>query len=201
MNSAIHYYMDKIRCSWCGSDPLYMNYHDKEWGVPVYDNERKHFENLVLESAQAGLSWITILKRREHYRQAYEGFDPLTIAAWGDREIEKLLLNSGIIRNRRKIESSINNARHFLEVKEEFGSFSDYYWHFQEGIPIVNHWKTDKDIPAKTDLSEIIAKDMKKRGFSFMGPTVTYANMQSVGMVNDHLVSCYRYKEIENLSG
>lgn len=192
--------MEKKRCAWCGSDPLYREYHDKEWGVPVYDNEKKHFENLVLESAQAGLSWITILKRRENYRLVYEGFDPLIISSWGEREILKLLQNSAIIRNRRKIESSINNARRFLEVKEKFGSFSDYYWHFQEGIPIVNHWKENSEIPAKTELSEIISKDMKQRGFSFMGPTVTYANMQSVGMVNDHLISCYRYREIENIS-
>lgn len=196
MNSTIHYFMEKIRCTWCGANPLYRDYHDKEWGVPVYNNERKHFENLVLEAAQAGLSWITILKRRENYRLAYDGFDPQVIARWGEIEIRKLLGNCSIIRNRRKIESSINNARRFLEVKEEFGSFSDYYWHFQEGIPLVNYWESDKDIPAKTELSEVISKDMKKRGFSFMGPTVTYANMQSVGMVNDHLITCFRHGEI-----
>lgn len=189
--------MDKTRCSWCGADPLYMAYHDREWGVPVYDNERKHFENLVLESAQAGLSWITILRRREKYRIAYEGFDPETIARWGEEKVLELLQNPGIIRNRRKIESSINNARQFLMVKVEFGSFSDYYWHFQEGIPIVNHWKTGSEIPAKTELAETIAKDMKQRGFTFLGPTVTYANMQSLGMVNDHLVSCFRHGELE----
>lgn len=191
--------MEKIRCSWCGSDAIYREYHDTEWGVPVYDNEQKHFENLVLESAQAGLSWITILKRRENYRIAYKGFKPEVIACWGENEVLELLQNSGIIRNRRKIESSINNAKHFLEVKEKFGSFSNYYWHFQDGKPIVNSWKSDSEIPAKTELSEIISKDMKKRGFSFMGPTVTYANMQSVGMVNDHLTSCYRYNEIVNM--
>ena len=191
--------MEKNRCSWCGSSEIYLNYHDHEWGVPVYDDERKHFENLVLESAQAGLSWITILKRREGYREAYEGFFPERIARWGEDEVQKLLRNSGIIRNRRKIESSINNAARFLEVKNEFGSFSDYYWHFQEGVPIVNHWKSDNKIPAKTDLSEIISRDMKKRGFSFLGPTVTYANMQSVGMVNDHLISCFRFNEIEDM--
>lgn len=191
--------MEKIRCSWCGDDPLYQAYHDREWGVPVFDNEIKHFENLVLESAQAGLSWITILRRRENYRKAYEGFDPQLIASWGESDVQRLLRDEGIIRNRRKIESSINNAKRFLEVKEEFGSFSNYYWHFQGGVPIVSAWKTDKEIPAKTELSEIISKDMKKRGFSFLGPTVTYANMQSVGMVNDHLVSCFRHREIENL--
>ncbi len=188
--------MDKKRCSWCQSSDIYMDYHDREWGVPVYDNEQKHFENLVLESAQAGLSWISILKRRENYRIAYKGFDPEVIADWGEEEIEELLQDSGIIRNRRKIESSINNARKFLDVKGEFGSFSNYYWHFVDGKPIVNHWKSDSEIPAKTELSEIIAKDMKKRGFSFLGPTVTYANMQSIGMVNDHLVSCFRYREL-----
>lgn len=190
--------MDRERCSWCGNDALYREYHDREWGVPVYDNETKHFENLVLESAQAGLSWITILKRRENYRKAYKGFDPETVARWGEEQVQELLGNSGIIRNRRKIESSINNARRFLEVKEEFGSFSDYYWHFQDGIPIVNSWTEMTQVPASTELSETISRDMKKRGFSFMGPTVTYANMQSVGMVNDHLVSCFRYSEIKN---
>jgi len=192
--------MEKKRCNWCGTDRLYRAYHDNEWGVPVYDNEKKHFENLVLESAQAGLSWITILKRRESYREVYEGFDPLVISSWGNSQIEKILLNSTIIRNRRKIESSINNARRFLEVKEEFGSFSNYYWHFQDGIPIVNHWKSYQEIPAKTELSELISKDMKKRGFTFLGPTITYANMQSVGMVNDHLLSCYRHGEIEKIT-
>ncbi|MBN2659426.1 MAG: DNA-3-methyladenine glycosylase I [Spirochaetales bacterium] len=189
--------MEKCRCSWCGNDPVYLAYHDREWGVPVYDNETKHFENLVLESAQAGLSWITILKRRENYRRAYEGFDPENIARWGEQDVLRLLGDEGIIRNRRKIESSINNARRFLEVKDEFGSFSDYYWHFQDGIPIVNHWERQEEVPAKTELAEIIARDMKKRGFSFLGPVVTYANMQSVGMVNDHLVSCFRFDEIE----
>ncbi|MDA3957647.1 DNA-3-methyladenine glycosylase I [Oceanispirochaeta sp.] len=188
--------MSKQRCSWCGSDPLYTAYHDEEWGVPVYDNERKHFENLILESAQAGLSWITILKRRETYRLAYKGFDPQVIASWGEEDVLRLLQDPGVIRNRRKIESSINNARCFLVVKEEFGSFSDYYWHFQEGRPILNNWEKEEQIPALTSLSEIISKDMKKRGFSFLGPTVTYANMQSVGMVNDHLRSCFRYKEV-----
>lgn len=193
--------MEKQRCSWCGTNELYRDYHDKEWGVPVFDNEKKHFENLVLESAQAGLSWITILKRRVNYRRVYRGFDPLIVANWGEKEVLELLGDSSIIRNRRKIESSINNAKRFLEVKEIFGSFSNYYWHFLDGVPIVNHWMSDSDVPAKTALSETISKDMKHRGFSFLGPTVTYANMQSIGMVNDHLASCFRYKEIENISG
>lgn len=193
--------MDKHRCSWCGTDAVYIEYHDREWGVPVYDKETKHFENLVLESAQAGLSWITILRRRDGYRKAYEGFDPETVARWGEDKVLELLNDARIIRNRRKIESSINNARRFLEVKNEFGSFSDYYWHFQDGIPIVNYWKEDREIPAKTELSETIARDMKKRGFSFLGPTVTYANMQSLGMVNDHLISCFRFDEVRNLYG
>ena len=190
--------MDISRCSWCGNDPEYISYHDKEWGVPVYDNQTKHFENLVLEGAQAGLSWITILRRRESYRDAYKGFDANVIASWGEKEIEALLQNPGIIRNRRKVESSINNARRFLEVSEEFGNFGAYYWHFQEGIPIVNHWKKDDEIPAFTPLSETISKDMKKRGFTFVGPTVTYANMQSLGLVNDHLVGCFRHRECQS---
>ena len=189
--------MDKLRCSWCESTEIYRDYHDTEWGVPVFDNEKKHFENLVLESAQAGLSWITILKRRDTYRLAYEGFNPEIVATWGEKKIQLLLQDSGIIRNRKKIESSINNAKRFLEVQEEFGSFSEYYWHFQEGKPIINHWKSDSEIPAKTELSEIISRDMKKRGFSFLGPTVTYANMQSLGMVNDHLVTCFRHGEVQ----
>jgi len=188
--------MNKQRCTWCGTDPLYIRYHDEEWGVPVYDNETKHFENLVLESAQAGLSWITILKRRETYRKAYLGFDPEVIARWGEEDVLRLLQDPGVIRNRKKIESSINNARCFLKVKEEFGSFSDYYWHFQDGIPVINQWTEMSQVPAVTGLAETIAKDMKKRGFTFLGPTVTYANMQSVGMVNDHLVSCFRHKEV-----
>jgi DNA-3-methyladenine glycosylase I len=188
--------MSEHRCTWCGTDPLYIKYHDEEWGVPVFDNEIKHFENLVLESAQAGLSWITILKRRDSYRTAYKGFDPEVIVSWGEDDVLRLLQDPGVIRNRRKIESSINNARCFLKVKEEFGSFSDYYWHFQDGRPIINQWKVSSEIPAVTDLAVTISRDMKKRGFSFLGPTVTYANMQSVGMVNDHLVSCFRYKEV-----
>lgn len=190
--------MNEERCSWCGTDPLYISYHDKEWGVPVYDNETKHFENLVLESAQAGLSWITILKRRETYRKAYLGFNPEVIASWTEDDVLRLMQDPGVIRNRKKIESSINNARRFLEVKEEYGSFSDYYWHFQDGIPIINHWKTMDEVPAMTPLAQTISKDMKKRGFSFLGPTVTYANMQSVGMVNDHLTSCFRHQEVLN---
>ncbi|MDC7241600.1 MAG: DNA-3-methyladenine glycosylase I [Spirochaetales bacterium] len=191
--------MSKERCRWCGSDPVYLDYHDREWGVPVLNDDIRMFENLVLESAQAGLSWITILKRRESYREAYLGFDPEVISSWGEEDVLRLLQNPGVIRNRRKIESSINNARRFLEVREEFGSFSSYYWHFQEGVPIINNWKDEKEVPAITPLAETIAKDMKKRGFSFLGPTVTYANMQSLGMVNDHLVSCFRHKEVIEL--
>ncbi len=188
---------EKRRCRWCGDDPDYIRYHDKEWGLPVFDDQIRHFENLVLESAQAGLSWITILRRRENYREAYRGFDARVIASWGEKEMEALLQNPGIIRNRRKIESSINNARRFLEVSEEFGNFGAYYWHFQEGRPIVNHWEKDEEIPPYTPLAETISKDMKKRGFTFVGPTVTYANMQSLGMVNDHLVGCFRHRECQ----
>ncbi len=191
--------MNKERCWWCTGHQIYMDYHDREWGVPVFENDIRMFENLVLESAQAGLSWITILKRRESYREAYLGFDPEVISRWGEEDVLRLLQNPGVIRNRKKIESSINNARLFLDVAEEFGSFSSYYWHFQEGVPIINTWKKAEDVPAVTPLAQTIAKDMKKRGFSFLGPTVTYANMQSLGMVNDHLVSCFCHKEVNSL--
>ena len=187
--------MTKTRCAWCGNDPLYVAYHDEEWGVPVYD-ERKHFEFLVLESAQAGLSWITILRRREGYRQVYDDFDPHKVARYDEHKIEQMLLDSRIIRNRLKIEASINNARRFLEVQETYGSFSDYLWGFVDGRPIVNEYRDESHIPAQTPLSEQIAKDLKQRGFRFLGPIVVYSHLQAAGLVNDHVTSCFRHREL-----
>ncbi|UCE07150.1 MAG: DNA-3-methyladenine glycosylase I [bacterium] len=183
------------RCPWPGNDELYLKYHDEEWGVPVHDDQ-KHFEFLVLEGAQAGLSWSTILKRRENYRKAYDNFDPVKVANYDQSKIEQLLNNAGIIRNRKKIESSINNAKRFLEVQQEFGSFDNYIWSFVDHKPVVNSWKTLAEIPATTELSDQISKDLKKRGFSFVGSTIIYAHIQAIGLVNDHLVSCFRYRQL-----
>jgi len=188
--------MERTRCPWAGTDPLYVKYHDEEWGVPVH-SDRIHFEFLILEGAQAGLSWATILKRREGYRGAFSGFDPGLVADYDNEKIEELLKNSGIIKNKRKILSTINNARAFLEVQKEFGSFDSYIWSFVGGNPIVNQWKSLEEVPAYTELSIALSKDLKKRGFSFVGPTITYAHMQAVGLVNDHLVSCFRHKEVQ----
>lgn len=183
------------RCPWCGNDELYIKYHDEEWGVPNHD-EKRHFEFLILESAQAGLSWITILRKRENYRSAYDGFDPKKIAAYNEDKINELLQNQGIIRNRRKIEASINNAKMFLKVQQEFGSFDSYIWSFVNGNPIVNSWYNIKDVPATTELSDIISKDLKKRGFRFLGSTIIYSYLQAIGIINDHLIDCFRYKEM-----
>lgn len=185
---------DKIRCEWAVSDPIYMEYHDCEWGVPVRD-DRKQFEFLVLESAQAGLSWLTILKRREGYRRLYKGFDPEKVVKFDEALIAHMLQDAGIIRNRKKIESSINNAKRFLEVKEQYGSFCDYLWGFTDGEQHVNSYKNLSEIPATTSLSDRIAKDMKKRGFRFLGSTIIYAHLQATGLVNDHLVDCFRHQE------
>ncbi|MHB0871340.1 MAG: DNA-3-methyladenine glycosylase I [Chloroflexota bacterium] len=187
------------RCPWCGNDELYVRYHDEEWGVPVHD-DRKHFEFLVLEAAQAGLSWITILRKREGYRQAYAGFDPEVVVRYGDREVEGLLGNPGIVRNERKIRASINNARRFLDLQREFGSFDRYLWGFVDQKPVRNSWKTLDEIPCKTPLSEGISKDLMRRGFSFVGPTVIYSHIEAVGLVNDHLVSCFRHRELLDLT-
>jgi DNA-3-methyladenine glycosylase I len=189
---------DKKRCEWCEVSDLYREYHDTEWGVPVSD-DRKHFEFLVLESAQAGLSWITILKKRENYRKAYDGFDPEKVAKYGDKKKAALLADPGIVRNRLKIEASINNAKLFLEIKKEFGSFSDYIRSFTNGKKITGKWKTLAEIPARTELSDQVSADMKKRGFKFLGSIIMYAHMQATGIVNDHLTGCFRYKEIKNL--
>jgi DNA-3-methyladenine glycosylase I len=185
---------EKIRCSWCGIDPLYVRYHDQEWGVPVHD-DRQHFEFLVLETMQAGLSWLTVLRKRENFRRAFDGFDPGTVAQYDDDKVAELLSDAGIIRNRLKILSAINNARRFLIVQKEFGSFDRYIWSFVDYQPIVNHWKQLNEIPARTFLSDQISKDLIKRGFKFTGSTVIYAHMQAIGMIDDHLVSCFRRTE------
>lgn len=178
------------RCSWCGTDPLYVKYHDEEWGKEVHD-DRVLFEFLILESAQAGLSWITILRKRENYREAFAGFDPLLVAQFTQEDVERLLQNSGIIRNRQKIEAAINNAKRFLEVQKEFGSFDEYMYSFMpEGKPINNSLRDLSQIAARTEISDSISKDMKKRGFKFFGTTICYAHMQATGMVNDHLSTC-----------
>ncbi|MCK9469356.1 MAG: DNA-3-methyladenine glycosylase I [Porticoccaceae bacterium] len=184
-----------VRCPWCGSDPLYQHYHDNEWGVPCYDDD-KLFEFLVLESAQAGLSWITVLRKRENYRRAFAGFDAQKIARFNKRSVERLMNDAGIVRNRQKIEAAINNARVFLTIREEFGRFSDYFWNFCDGSPIVNRFATLAEVPASTPLSDTISKDMKQRGMRFFGSTICYAHMQAMGMVNDHLVGCFRYSQL-----
>ena len=184
-----------VRCAWAGTDSLYVAYHDQEWGVPVHD-DRKLFEMLVLEGAQAGLSWITILRRREGYRRAFDGFDPAVVAGYGEAKVAALLEDTGIIRNRQKVRSAINNAQRFLEVQAEFGSFDGYIWQFVDGKPIVNAWRELSEIPAKTPVSDTLSKDLVKRGFSFVGSTIMYAHMQATGMVNDHVVDCFRYGQI-----
>jgi DNA-3-methyladenine glycosylase I len=184
---------EKVRCPWCLKFDEYIEYHDKEWGVPVHvDN--KHFEFLLLEGAQAGLSWSTILKKREGYRQAFSDFDPKKVSRFTEAKIEKILLNPGIVRNRLKVYSAVNNAKRFLEVQKEFGSFDNYIWQFVGGKPIVNKWKTVSEVPATTKESDAISKDLIKRGFKFVGSTVIYAHMQACGLVNDHLIDCWRHK-------
>jgi DNA-3-methyladenine glycosylase I len=182
------------RCPWAGDDPLYCAYHDEEWGVPVHDDQRL-FEFLILEGAQAGLSWITVLRKRANYRQAFAEFDPIKVARFDQARREKLMLNEGIIRNRLKIEAAIINAKAFLAVQKEFGSFDAYIWSFVDGKPIVNHWRSMKEVPASTAISDAMSKDLKKRGFKFVGSTICYALMQACGLVNDHLVGCHRGPE------
>lgn len=183
------------RCSWCGDDPLYVDYHDQEWGVPLHADQ-KLFEFLILEGAQAGLSWVTILKKRDAYRKAYYQFDAEKIARFNSRSVTRLLNNPGIVRNRLKIEASITNAHAFLDVQDAFGSFDNYIWRFVDYHPIQNRWHHLKDIPVSTNDSIQMSKDLQLRGFRFVGPTICYAFMQAVGMVNDHVTNCYRYKEI-----
>ena len=188
---------DKIRCGWGTGDPLYLQYHDEEWGVPVHD-DRRLFEMLVLEGAQAGLSWLTVLRKREAFREAFDHFDPLKVSRYSQKRVGKLLHNSEIIRNRLKIEAAIKNARAFLQVNKEFGSFDRYLWQFIDYKPMQNRWTRLKDIPARTPESDAMSKDLKKRGFSFVGSTICYAFMQAVGMVNDHVTSCFRYKDLND---
>ena len=192
--------MELQRCEWAGSDPIYTKYHDKEWGVPVY-NDRKLFEMLILEGAQAGLSWITILKKRPTYRKAFAGFDPQAIARFDKRKINSLLKDPGIVRNRLKVEATVQNARAFLELKEQQGKFSNFLWQFVDGEPIVNHWRRLKQVPAKTAVSDAMSKALKQQGFKFVGSTICYAFMQAVGMVNDHTTNCFRHAEISHGDG
>ncbi len=189
----------KRRCEWCGSNPLYVAYHDEEWGVPVHEDQRL-FEMLILEGAQAGLSWLTILKKREDYRKAFDAFDPERIAVYSKGKIERLLANPGIVRNRLKIESVIRNARGVLEIREEFGSLHSFLWRYVDGIPRQNAWTSMGALPARTDQSDKMSKDLKQRGFNFVGSTICYAFMQAVGMVNDHVVGCFRRNEVKKLA-
>ncbi len=185
----------RTRCSWSISDPLYIKYHDQEWGVPVHD-DRKIFEFLVLEGAQAGLSWLTVLKKRENYRKAFDGFDYKKIAKYDGSKINKLLQDPGIIRNRLKVNSVVNNAKAFMEVQKEFGTFDSYIWKFVNGMPRRNRWKSIRQIPAHTKESDLMSKDLLERGFKFAGTTICYSHMQATGMVNDHITSCFRYKQL-----
>jgi DNA-3-methyladenine glycosylase I len=187
--------MEKLRCPWAGTDPDYQRYHDEEWGVPLRDDHAL-FELLILEGAQAGLSWLTILRRRESYRRAFEGFDAARIARYSEKDTARLLADPGIIRNRRKVASAIGNAQAFLAIREEHGSFSDYLWNFVDGKPVVNRWESISEVPARTKLSDRMSKDLKDRGFSFVGSVIVYSFLQSAGLVNDHLVSCFRWKAV-----
>lgn len=186
----------KNRCGWCGTNPLYVAYHDNEWGVPLHD-DRRLFELLALEGAQAGLSWLTILKKRETYRAAFHGFDPQKIACYTEVDMERLLADPGIVRNRRKIESVVRNARGVLTIIEEFGSFDSFLWRYVDDQPIQNTWRSLAEVPAETALSDRMSKNLKDRGFNFVGSTICYAFMQAIGMVNDHLVNCFRHTELK----
>jgi DNA-3-methyladenine glycosylase I len=181
-----------VRCPWCGGDPLYISYHDHEWGVPLHDEQRL-FEMLTLEGAQAGLSWLTILRKREGYRRAFAGFDPQLVAGFGDADVARLLADPGIVRNRLKIASTVSNARAVLEVQARYGSLDAFLWSFVEGVPIRNRWRTMAEIPASTPLSDRMSRELKNHGFRFVGSTICYAHMQATGMVNDHLAGCFRY--------
>ena len=186
---------DLVRCAWPGTNPLMVEYHDREWGVPTHDDS-KHFEFLVLEAAQAGLSWAIVLSKREGYRRAFSQFDPAKVARFDKRKIDRLTLDPGIVRNRLKITAAVKNARQFLQVQQEFGSFDNYCWQFVGGRPKVNRWKSPSEIPATTTESDAFSKDLKQRGFSFVGSTVIYAHMQAVGMVNDHVIGCFRHRDL-----
>ena len=188
--------MTRTRCAWGLSDPLYLIYHDKEWGVPQHD-DRRLFEMLILEGAQAGLSWLTVLKKRQHYQQAFDKFDPQRVARYSARKTAELLTNDKIIRNRLKISSAVANARAFLVVQDEFGTFAEYIWTFVDGKPRQNTWTRQKDVPAYTSQSDAMSTDLKRRGFTFVGSTICYAFMQATGMVNDHLIDCFRYRGVQ----
>lgn len=187
--------MTEKRCDWVSDDPLYIVYHDEEWGVPLFEEQRL-FEFLVLETFQAGLSWITILRKRENFRKAFDDFDYKKVARYDEAKVLSLLDDAGIIRNRLKIRAAISNAAAFMEVQKEFGSFKDYIWGFVDGKPVQNNWKSKSEVPSKTDVSDKLSKDLKKRGFKFVGSTVIYAQMQATGMVNDHTTDCFRHKEV-----
>ena len=189
----------KTRCNWCGDDPLYVAYHDEEWGVPVRDDQTL-FEFLILEGAQAGLAWITVLRKREGYRALFDDFDAKKIAQYSDRKLDKLLLDPRIIRNRLKVYGARKNALAFLKIQEEYGSFSNYIWDFVDGKPIQNNWKSMAELPATSPISDALSKDMKKRGFTFVGSTIMYAHMQATGMINDHTANCFRHKECKKLA-
>ena len=191
--------MMKSRCEWCGSDPLYVAYHDDEWGVPVHD-DRRLFEFLVLEGAQAGLSWLTILKKRANYRSAFDFFDVERIAAYGPRDVRRLLDDPGIVRNRLKIEATVRNARGVLALRDEYATLDEFLWRYVDGTPVQNAWKHTAEIPATTKQSDQMSKDLRRKGFNFVGSTICYAFMQAVGMVNDHVTSCFRHQEIANSS-
>jgi DNA-3-methyladenine glycosylase I len=183
------------RCAWAGEEPLYVQYHDEQWGVPLHDDQTL-FEMLILEGAQAGLSWRTILNKRENYRAAFDRFDPTVVATYDENKIQELLHNPGIVRNQLKIRAAVTNAKAFLKIQDEFGSFDKFIWGFVDHKPIINHWKTLSEVPAKTAQAEVMSKDLKKRGFKFVGPTICYAFMQAVGMVNDHTVDCFRHGQL-----
>ncbi len=183
------------RCPWSANEPLYIDYHDREWGVPVHD-DRRLFEFLILEGMQAGLSWLTILRKRENFRLAFAGFDPESVARFGKRDIRRLMADQGIVRHELKILAAVANAQAFLRVRDEFGTFDKYLWRFVDGTPKINRWRRIKDIPAATQQSVAMSQDLKKRGFKFVGPTICYAHMQATGMVNDHITSCFRYREL-----
>lgn len=187
--------MSLHRCEWCVANELYERYHDTEWGVPARD-DRIQFEFLTLEAAQAGLSWLTVLKKRENYRRLFAQFDPEAVARFDRKKVESLLLDPGIIRNRLKVEAAVTNAARFLEVQEEFGSFTDYIWGFVDGSPVINSWRKLADLPASTPLSDAVSKDLKRRGFRFVGSTIIYAHLQATGLVMDHMVDCHRYREL-----
>jgi DNA-3-methyladenine glycosylase I len=191
--------MERQRCEWANSSALYIDYHDVEWGVPVHD-ERKLFEFLILEGTQAGLSWSTILNKRQAYIQAFDNFEPARVASYDDAKVQALLANSGIVRNRLKIQAAIHNARSFLKVQDQYGSFDTYIWQFVDGKPIQNSWKSLQEIPATTKESDAMSKELKKLGFTFVGSTICYAFMQAVGMVNDHTVNCFRWQEVQALA-